>query len=100
MTVARVKVQGHRPAKLDWIAAFWYTPTCVAARLLRPKQSVLMIAKDVLLPGWRQRLRKATAFARAWPDFVILGGMKCGTTSLYAALVEHPQIVSAQLKEV
>lgn len=55
-----------------------------------------------LTPTWqkyRQRLRKATAFARALPDFVILGGMKCGTTSLYTALGQHPRIVSAQLKE-
>jgi len=48
---------------------------------------------------WRQRVRKATAFARALPDFVILGGMKCGTTSLYAALGQHPQVVLAQMKE-
>lgn len=47
-----------------------------------------------------QRWRWRTAAARALPDFVILGGMKCGTTSLYETLVQHPQIVSAQVKEV
>ncbi|MCI0682827.1 MAG: sulfotransferase domain-containing protein [Gemmataceae bacterium] len=46
-----------------------------------------------------QRLRWRTASARVLPDFVILGGMKCGTTTLYETLVQHPRIVRAQHKE-
>ncbi len=46
-----------------------------------------------------QRLRWRTASVRVLPDFVILGGMKCGTTSFCETLVQHPQIVAAQFKE-
>lgn len=34
------------------------------------------------------------------PDFLIIGAQKCGTTSLYEYLTQHPQIVSANQKEV
>ena len=44
--------------------------------------------------------RRATAAARALPDFVIVGAAKCGTTSLYRYLIEHPLVLAAQIKEV
>lgn len=34
------------------------------------------------------------------PDFLIIGAQKCGTTSLYERLVEHPGVVAASRKEV
>lgn len=34
-----------------------------------------------------------------YPDFFILGEQKCGTTSLYANLCQHPQIVPPKRKE-
>lgn len=34
------------------------------------------------------------------PDFLIIGGQKCGTTSLYQYLIQHPQILPAAQKEV
>jgi len=34
------------------------------------------------------------------PDFVIIGAMKYGTTTLYQNLVKHPSIVSAKKKEL
>jgi hypothetical protein len=34
------------------------------------------------------------------PDFIIIGAQKCGTTSLYQLLVEHPCIYPASTKEV
>ncbi len=34
------------------------------------------------------------------PDFVIIGGGKCGTTSLYNYLTEHPDIFRASWKEI
>jgi len=37
---------------------------------------------------------------RALPDFVIIGAQKAGTTSLYAALVSHPDVHPAFRKEV
>jgi hypothetical protein len=33
-------------------------------------------------------------------DFLIIGAQKCGTTSLYNYLIQHPQIVPARTKEV
>jgi len=32
------------------------------------------------------------------PDFLVIGAMKCGTTSLYHYLREHPQVFMPQLK--
>lgn len=31
---------------------------------------------------------------RVLPSFIIVGGQKCGTTSLYSYLIQHPQILS------
>jgi hypothetical protein len=36
----------------------------------------------------------------ALPDFLIIGAPKCGTTSLYYLLTEHPHIVPAAAKEL
>lgn len=37
---------------------------------------------------WGQR----TADSRPLPDFLVIGGQRCGTTSLFRALMGHPQI--------
>ena len=34
-----------------------------------------------------------------YPDFIGIGTMKSGTTSLYGALTQHPKIASAKRKE-
>ena len=34
-----------------------------------------------------------------WPTFVILGAPRTGTTALYAALRQHPQIRMSRVKE-
>lgn len=34
-----------------------------------------------------------TPGVRVLPDFILIGGQRCGTTSLFRALMEHPQIV-------
>ncbi len=44
--------------------------------------------------------RFATAKQRALPDFLIIGAAKCGTTSMYAYISEHPQVLPAMRKEV
>jgi len=44
--------------------------------------------------------RRATAPARALPDFLLIGAQKAGTTSLYAYLVAHPDVRPAGRKEV
>lgn len=33
------------------------------------------------------------------PDFIIIGGMKCGTTSLYEYITQHPQVLPGLEKE-
>ncbi len=61
--------------------------------------------------GLRGRIRRAGASAllaaripttpwRAFPDFVIIGAQKAGTTSLYAGLGAHPDVRRAFRKEV
>ncbi len=40
------------------------------------------------------------ANSRPLPDFLIIGAQKGGTTSLYAYLCEHPQILRASTKEI
>ena len=46
------------------------------------------------------RFRKLTASMRMLPDFLIIGAQKCGTTSLYSYLVQHPSVGAAFEKEV
>lgn len=48
----------------------------------------------------RLRARSVTAPLRALPDFAIIGAQKAGTTSLYAYLSAHPQVLPAARKEV
>ena len=44
--------------------------------------------------------RLSTCHLRVLPDFIIIGAQKCGTTSLYMNLIEHPSIIPAFVKEV
>ena len=46
------------------------------------------------------KTRKATASRRALPDFVIIGGQRCGTTSLFDCLSQHRGIEPSLNKEV
>ena len=46
------------------------------------------------------RFRLLTSPLRVLPDFLVLGGMRCGTSSLYSYLREHPQILPGWTKEV
>jgi sulfotransferase family protein len=56
----------------------------------------------------REEVRGLRAWARvatpgsvgAYPDFLILGGMRCGTTSLHHYLAEHPDVDQATGKEL
>jgi hypothetical protein len=40
---------------------------------------------------------KVTAHRRMLPSFLICGGQRCGTTSLYRALASHPAVIKAVL---
>ncbi|MDP9250933.1 MAG: sulfotransferase domain-containing protein [Chloroflexota bacterium] len=47
----------------------------------------------------RMRWRSATRRARTLPDFLILGGQRCGSTTLYSMMAGHPQVMEASHKE-
>jgi len=42
----------------------------------------------------------ATAPVRPLPDFLIIGGQRCGTTALHDHLARHPSVGAAHVKEV
>ena len=44
--------------------------------------------------------RLATAHLRALPDYILVGGMKCGTTSLFQYLQQHPGVSEVYVEEV
>jgi hypothetical protein len=50
--------------------------------------------------GAQHRLRSVDATARVLPDFLVIGAQKAGTTSLYAYLSTHPDILPAAHKEI
>lgn len=47
----------------------------------------------------QRAFRRVTARWRALPDFVIIGAQRCGTTSLYNYVADHPGVASAFMKE-
>lgn len=46
------------------------------------------------------KLRELNATSRAVPDFLIVGAMKAGTTSLFNYLCQHPRIIGSVPKEI
>jgi hypothetical protein len=50
--------------------------------------------------GLRRVARRNPGRGRMLPDFVIIGAAKAATTSLYAWLCEHPDVVRARAKEI
>ena len=52
-------------------------------------------------PKFVWQYRRATWRKRVLPDFIIVGAMKCGTSSLYAYLAQHPRLLpSYERKEI
>ena len=48
----------------------------------------------------QNKFRLVTSHLRGLPDFVIIGAMKSGTTSLYDFVIKHPTIAPASEKEL
>ena len=44
--------------------------------------------------------RLASGHMRSLPDFIMIGGMKCGTTSLFQYLQQHPGVSRVYVEEV
>lgn len=57
-----------------------------------------------LVPTWAKgaikRYTRVTSAFRTYPDFLIIGARRCGTTSLYNYLARHRQVLPALTKEV
>jgi hypothetical protein len=70
---------------------------------LRNARTILL--SDINPPrDLRYRLRRVgrtfTSALRVLPDFLIIGGSKCGTTSLFACLTGHPGVRAPMQKEI
>jgi hypothetical protein len=68
-----------------------------------PTESIVARAKPVvrnILRTCSQTYRGMTSSMRVMPDFLIIGGQRCGTSSLYYYLTEQHGIISAATKEV
>jgi hypothetical protein len=48
----------------------------------------------------RRAWRSARTLSCARPGFLVIGGQKCGTTSLYHYLTQHPCVAAASKKEI
>lgn len=59
-----------------------------------------MTSASKKLKALRKRYYLHTASFRALPDFIIIGAMKSGTTTLFSWLRQHPQITGSHRKEV
>ena len=42
---------------------------------------------------------RLTAGHRMLPSFLIVGGQRCGTTSMYKALIQHPLVMGPVLRK-
>lgn len=62
----------------------------------RKKTPVNIIIRNKINSG----LRYLSADRRMLPSFIIVGAAKCGTTSLYNYLIQHPNILPSSRKEV
>lgn len=54
----------------------------------------------LLETGRRIELKRRLRDERALPDALIIGAMKCGTSSLHGYLTQHPQVIEPLRKEV
>src|SRR5437588_2435045 len=68
----------------------------------QPSKGIIDRAKPLVkgtLHTCSQTYRGMTSSGRLLPDFLIIGGQRCGTSSLYYYLTDHPDIISASTKE-
>lgn len=65
-------------------------------RRARPLRAFRRLAGD----GWRAFGDALAGRVRPLPAFIVAGGMRCGTTSLYEHLAGHPQVAASLRKEV
>ena len=56
--------------------------------------------KKIYWNFFKRNIFGMTASMRVLPDFIIIGSMKCGTTSLYYNICEHPSVLPAAYDEI
>ena len=56
--------------------------------------------KKIYWNFFKRNIFGITASSRVLPDFIIIGSMKCGTTSLYYDICEHPCTIAAAYDEI
>ena len=56
--------------------------------------------KKIYWNFFKRNIFGITASMRVLPDFIIIGSMKCGTTSLYYDICEHPCTLAAAYDEI
>ena len=64
----------------------------------KKKASGLLKLKRRLLLDLEMRQRFSSANQRCLPDFLVIGAMKCGSTSIYDSVKLHPQIIPGYKK--
>ena len=62
------------------------------------KQAKRWVKKPTLELIWKYR--QATCHSRSLPGFIIIGAQKSGTSSLFAYLSQHPQLLPSWTKEI
>jgi len=78
-------------------------PDKTQQQVKEPEKGIIDRTKPVVrsvLHTCSQTYRGMTSFTRVMPDFLIIGGQRCGTSSLYYYLTEQHGISSAATKEV
>ena len=58
------------------------------------------MARNSLVAYSKRAARRASFWLRPRPSFLIIGGIRCGTTSLIRYLGEHPDVAPSATKEV
>ena len=55
---------------------------------------------EKIIKNLKNKNREYTSFLRVMPDFLVIGAKRCGTSSLYNYLIQHPCIIPAKQKEI
>lgn len=74
--------------------------TTLPTALARRARAAALWRLEARTRGLRARARLVSAPLRARPNFLVLGAVKAGTTSLHRYLCEHPAVLCAAMKEV
>lgn len=57
------------------------------------------MAAKIALHETTDKVNTMTAEAKKWPNLYFIGGMRCGSTTLFLLLSQHPEIFMAPIKE-